>query len=411
MPESLNKIVDESQCGAVLDPFGGLAGDMLLGALVDLGADLAEIRKGLRGLNIEAWELSEQQVNRRHLAARKIDVQCTQSVQHRHLSDILRILRDAELPVPVLAGAEHTFGLLAVAEAKAHGVDPESVHFHEVGACDAILDICGVHYAMHLLGLQRFWVTALPSGNGVAKCAHGDLPCPVPATLRLLQGFDLEVGQGPGEMVTPTGAALVASLGYPLREPVGTFSLGAVGYGAGTREGSVCRMWRLQAPTPSQDVEGVMQRVGMQRQEVWAIACDIDDSDPQAMAYLCASLMQEGVLDVRLVPTQMKKGRAGQTLELLLERNASQLERVMRRIIQDSRTLGVRFDRQTRFVAPRQLVEVSTQYGEVQVKVAQFDWHCRAYPEYEDCAKRAAEHGVALSEVQRAALNAWEKQS
>lgn len=396
------------QPNAVLDPFGGVAGDMLLGALVDLGASLETIRAGLSGLDIEPWSMEATRETRRHLSGLCVKVECSESTQHRHLADVLRILRQARLPEPVLQRAEHTFKLLAQAEGRAHGIDPSEVHFHEVGAADAILDICGVHFAMHLLGLSSFWVSALPSGSGFVDCAHGRLPCPVPAVLHLLQDFDLVLGEGEGEMVTPTGAALVASLGKPLRGRAGVHRLAQAGYGAGTRKNSLCRVWRLCSAEPAHSVPRLMQELGLAQQEVIALACDLDDCTPQALAFLCEQLMAAGALDARLVPTAMKKGRSAQTLELLVQDEKAVLEKVMRRLIQDSSTLGVRYARQLRFVAPREIRTVQTPWGAVRVKQADFGWHTRAYPEYEDCAEIARAQGVALVEVQRAALKGWE---
>lgn len=411
----------EGSLGAVLDPVGGVAGDMLLGALVDLGADLKEIRRGLAGLEIEPWSLDAQRVARRHLDCLKVEVSYRQSHDHRHLADIQRIVRKANLPEPVLRGVEDTFLKLAQAEALAHGVDVQKVHFHEVGAADAILDVCGVHFAMHLLGLSGFWVTPLPAGRGNAQCAHGELPCPVPATLRLLEGFDLSLGQAQGEMVTPTGAALVASLGRPLREPIGVHRLGTVGYGAGTREGSLCRVWRIdEAPASAtqatrepgldhDEVHAVMHKVGLAPQTLWSLACELDDCDPQALAFLCEQLMQKGALDARTVPTTMKKGRAAQSLEVLVPQDASVLEALARCLVKDSSTLGLRVQEVQRYVAPREFFVAETPWGSVRVKVADFGWHRRAYPEYEECAELARAHAIPFAQVQRAAMLAWEK--
>lgn len=394
---------------AVLDPFGGIAGDMLLGALVDLGASLSAIEQGLQKLAIEPWGLRGQRVERRHLACTKVEVAYEPGRDHRHLPEILKILRGADLPEAVLRGAERTFMALARAEAHAHGVDVEAVHFHEVGAADAILDVCGVHFAMELLELESFWVSAIPSGSGLVDCAHGALPCPVPATLRLLEGFDLRMNEGEGEMVTPTGAALIATLGRPLQGSPGVHRLGQVGYGAGTRESSICRIWRIESAAQASP-QGVMKGLGLREQSVWSLACELDDYNPQALSYLCQRLLADGVLDARLVPTTMKKGRVAQTLEILLAPSIEVLERATKRVMEESSTLGLRFSEQTRYVAPRRMQAVQTPWGEVAMKVAELGWTNKAYPEYEDCAALAQAQGVALAEVQAAAYRAWEKQ-
>lgn len=224
----------------IVDPFGGLSGDMLLGGLVDLGVEPDHLREALGSLYIGDWSLSVERTERRHLGCIWARFEVPVETHRRGLAGILERIDASVLPPPAKTTALRAFRLLAEAEAKVHRIPVEEVHFHEVGAADAILDICGVAWALHRLNIERILTTALPAGSGVIECAHGISPCPAPAVTALLEGYTL-MTVGGGEMVTPTGAALLRAAGEPLDGGF-TYRLIKTGYGAGARSNSILRL-------------------------------------------------------------------------------------------------------------------------------------------------------------------------
>lgn len=364
----------------LLDPFGGLAGDMLLGGLLDLGASADLLRLHLSSIGLPRFELVVEPTTRRHLGCTRARWEVQDEREHRHLPEILAMITGSSMPVRARAMAEEAFGRLAEAEARVHRIDVDAVHFHEVGAADAILDICGVCLALAELEVDDILCSPLPGGQGEVRCDHGAMPALAPATAELLRGFPVLAGSGDGEQVTPTGAALLATWGRPL--PRGTaLTLGAAGYGAGSRGGSVLRLTRAE----------LIGGHGLDR--VAVLETHLDDRTGEELAYLLECLMAAGALDAAFAPLVMKKGRPGVALTCMVR--PEEQDRVRQVLLRESGTLGVREHLVDRTVLPREVREVQTRFGPLAVKVSGE----RAEPEYEPCARAAREHGIPLREV------------
>ena len=371
----------------ICDPFGGLAGDMLLGALLDLGAPPDELRAGLSSLGLPGWSLEVEDTERRGLGCTRARFVVAGEEEHRHLPLIRKLIAASALPMGVRAAAVSVFERLAGAEGRVHRIPEDEVHFHEVGAADAILDVCGVTLALHLLGAEGLLSGPLPAGTGTVDCAHGTLPVPVPAVVELCKGFTLLAGVGDGEMVTPTGAALLAALGAPLLSGLAYRTLGA-GYGAGERPGSVVRAVLAEVEAESPTESG-----GYAHDEVEVLETHVDDATAESLGYLMERLFAAGALDVAYAPVVMKKSRPGIALTCIAP--PANTEEVLGVLFTESTTLGVRRRRDARAVLEREIVEVDTPWGRARAKLAGGAVH----PEHEDCARIAREHGVALRRV------------
>jgi len=289
----------------------------------------------------------------------------------------------------VTANAIAIFAALGEAEAKVHRSTPEQVHFHEVGAVDSIIDIVGAAWGLDQLGVQELLVSTLPMGTGFAKSRHGIIPVPAPATLELLSGFPVRLNDGPSEMVTPTGAAIVKALARPASSRL-TFDVERVGYGAGTKDfGDRPNVLRLMLG---------QEASGLRGDEVVEIAANIDDLNPQIYDHLSEQLFAAGARDVTLTPTIMKKGRPGIILSVLAD--PVQRDRIAELIFRETTTIGVRFHPMARLKLERKIVEVQTRFGAIRVKVSGDGSHPSTIaPEYEDCRRAAGAHNVPLKSV------------
>jgi len=385
---------------AYLDCFSGISGDMCLGALVDAGVPLDALRGALARLPLSGYELREQKVTRAGIAATRVVVELDESAPqpHRGLSDVLGIIRSGELPPEVAERSEAVFRALAEAEARVHGTDTEHVHFHEVGAVDAVCDVVGTVAGLHELGVERLAFSTVVLGGGTVRAAHGMLPVPAPATAELLRGLPTAGGPAQVELTTPTGAAILKALGEP--SPCWpTMSIERVGYGAGGRElhqmPNVLRLAVGSAPGQG----------GVESDSVWVLQTNLDDMTGEELGYCAQKLMEEGALDVFTAPVQMKKGRPGVLLSVLCE--PEQLHRMEWALWRHSSTLGLRRCLWQRSKLRRQRRTVQTPWGPVAVKLAFLgDEVVRSEPEYEDCRAAAEAHGVPLRDVYRAALRA-----
>lgn len=390
---------------AYLDMPSGISGDMFLGCLVDAGWPLAALEETVARLNLPAdsWRLAQTPVMRGPLAATLLQVDAAEGDHHRHLADILAIIAQADLPAAVKERASTVFTRLAGAEAAVHGTTVEHIHFHEVGALDAIIDIVGVCAGLHALGVTQLYAGSVPLGEGWANTAHGLLPLPAPATLALLTVAQAPTrpAPGPGELVTPTGAALLAELAIFSRPPM---RLLRTGLGAGRKEfawPNVARLWLGQAegvatPEPPSDIE---------RTTMVVLETNIDDMNPELYAAASAALFAEGAVDVWLAPIQMKKGRPGVMLSALapVDREA----RLAAILLRETTTLGVRTQPVGRYAAGREVRAVETRYGRLAVKLKRVDGVVVGVkPEQEDCARLAAEQSVPVRMVYEAALAA-----
>lgn len=380
-----------------LDLLGGAAGDMLLGALTAAGAPLEALQAGVADLGLGA-SLDVQPTQRRGLAALRVQVRGPESPPHRSWSDVRALLEGLPVAERVRARALAAFTALAEAEAKVHGQPVEQVHFHEVGAVDAIVDVVGVCLALELLGVETVTASPLPLGRGSTRAAHGLLPVPVPAVLELLarRGAPSVPGGAARELVTPTGAALVTTLAASFGpQPAGTVR--AVGYGAGTREAA--------PDEPVNLTRAVLLEPSAAASDVLVLEANLDDQQPEQVAHAAEALLAAGALDVTLTPILMKKGRPGTLLSVLCQPADS--ERLAELTLSETTTLGVRWRRESRRVLPRWVRAVATPFGEVAVKFAQRPGgELSPAPEFESCKQVAEAAGVPLRRVHLAALEA-----
>ena len=380
----------------VIDPFAGASGDMFLGALVDLGAPFEAVETALRRIPaLDKVTMRKEAVTRGAFAATRVAVTCPHEHAHRSLSTIRALIEDADLDAAVQKGAIATFTRLAEAEAKVHGRDIEDLHFHEVGALDAIADIVGTHAALHALGSPVCLTRAVTLGSGTAAMAHGEMPLPAPATLELLGGIPVRMMDTGKEMTTPTGAALIASLSEPLG--AGTLVVPErVGYGAGSRDDDgLPNVLRLLLATSDRSMG-----------HVCIVTSTLDDMNPEVYGYVMERLFAGGALEVYFNPVMMKKNRPGTEVTVIAEER--DVYEVAALLMNHTTTIGVRVHREERIELPRRKETVETEHGTIEIKVAvQPNGRELVSPEYESCKKAADKAGVSLIEVYEAARRAW----
>lgn len=380
-----------------LDASSGGSGDMVLGAVVDLGLPLDRLREDLRALPLTGYRLEARRVSRSGLAATKVDVHVAEEQRaHRHLGDILRLLEESRLPADVTEQAEALFVRLAEAEAEVHGTSPERVHFHEVGAVDSIVDIVGGVLALRWLEADRIVSSPLNVGSGTVTMAHGTFPVPPPATTRLVRGVPV-YGEGAGELLTPTGALLLTAYATQYG-PLPPMRIEKTGHGAGSRETEGRpNVLRLLLGEESRDAES---------DRVLLLETEIDDASPQLLGPLLDQLLAAGALDAFFTPVQMKKGRPG-VLVTVLAPPARRLP-LEELLFRETTTLGVRRQEWDRTVLEREISTVETAYGPIRVKIGRRGGTVyNASPEFEDCQRAAAERKVPVKQVLAEALAAW----
>ena len=389
---------------AYLDTPSGISGDIFLGCLVDAGWPLTSLQSAVKSLNLPegSWSVSAQPVTKGGIRATQVLVKVSDKATERHLADVTRIIESASLPAQVKQRACAVFARLAQAEAHIHGTTPDAVHFHEVGALDAIIDIVGVCAGLHELGVGALFASPLPLGPGWAKSMHGRIPLPAPATLELLAAVDAPTvpAPGPGELVTPTGAALLAELAL-FSQP--QMRLRTIGYGAGQKRfdwPNVARLWLgdeiLEAPTQP-DAEPTESLV--------VIETNIDDMNPEMYEPVQRRLFDAGALDVWTTAIGMKKSRPGTLLRILAE--PADESRLAALLLRETTTLGVRAYPVRRHVAERAMKTVATAYGPVRVKLKRVEGSIvGAKPEFEDCQALAEATDTPLPAVYAAALAA-----
>src|SRR5579863_2546772 len=387
---------------AYFDCFSGISGDMTLGALVDAGCDLELLRAGLQGLQVPGWTIAAEKVWKNGMSATFVRVTTEDQTKHRSLSTILEILDKSTLSETVRKNAAAIFQKLGEAEARVHDVPIEKIHFHEVGAVDAIVDIVGACIGFEALGIEKFACSALNVGGGTAKMAHGVLPVPAPATAKLLQGKPTYSNGVQKELVTPTGAAIVTTVCNDFG-PQPPMSVSAIGYGAGSAdlEGQPNVVRIMIGETSEKVIAGFDE-------EIAVIEANLDDMNPQIYGYFLEKALAAGALDVYTTPVQMKKSRPGTLLTLLCK--PSDTNALMSLVFAETTTLGARTYRAQRRTLPRETVNVHTQYGDVQIKLSRVNGSIRhVAPEYEDCRKLAAERNVPLQQVIQEALRSFER--
>jgi uncharacterized protein (TIGR00299 family) protein len=386
---------------AYFDCFSGISGDMTLGALIDAGCDVGRLREGLKGLEVDGWELSAEKVWKNGMAATYAKVRTEDQQKHRSLTDILDILQKSQLAPQVRQRSAAIFQKLGEAEAHVHDVPLDQIHFHEVGAVDAIVDIVGACIGFDALGIDKFACSPLNVGGGTAKMAHGVLPVPAPATATLLTGKPTYSNGVQRELVTPTGAAIVATLCDSFG-PQPPMTVSAIGYGAGTAdlEGQP-NVLRIMVG------ESAVKAVPGYDEEISVIEANLDDMNPQIYGYFLERALAAGALDVYTTPVQMKKNRPGTLLTVLCKpQDANALTSL---IFAETTTLGVRTTTARRRILPREHVSVSTTYGDVRIKLSRVNGRIlHVSPEFDDCRKLAVEKNVPLQQVISEALRRYQ---
>ncbi len=389
---------------AYFDCFSGISGDMTLGALIDAGCDVVHLREELQALQVPGWELACEKVWKNGMAATFAKVKTEDQKKHRSLSDILEILEKSQLARQVRDRASAIFQKLGEAEARVHDVPLEKIHFHEVGAVDAIVDIVGACIGFQALRIDKFGCSPLNVGGGTAKMAHGVLPVPAPATANLLQGKPTYSNGVQRELVTPTGAAIVATL-CDLFGPQPPMTVSAIGYGAGSAdlEGQPNVLRIMIGESAEKAVPGYDE-------EISVIEANLDDMNPQIYGYFLEKALAAGALDVYTTPVQMKKNRPGTLLTVLCKpQDANALTSM---IFAETTTFGVRTTRAQRRVLPREHVSVSTTFGDVRIKLSRVNGRIlHVSPEFDDCRKLAVEKNVPLQQVINEALRRCEGSS
>jgi uncharacterized protein (TIGR00299 family) protein len=383
---------------AILDPFSGISGDMTLGALIDVGLDPAWLAALPGRLGLDGVTVRVQEVLRGEIACKKVEFDIPPQPHGRHIRQIRQIVADAGVPPEVQERANACFTAIAVAEGAIHGMEPDEVHLHEVGAVDAIMDVVGAVWGMAQLGITEVYCGTLALGDGYVRAAHGVLPVPAPATLKLLEGLPVRPGpDGAGELVTPTGAALVKVLsrGLPPREYVPLAS----GFGAGSKDPhGRANALRIVLAEHAGAGTGAASTNGDGRETLVALAADVDDAPGEYIAAAADQLREAGALDVVLVATTMKKGRPGTRIELLARpADADHLEAVL---LAESGSIGVRRWEVRRRALPREMHSVSVLGEAIGVKVVTLpDGRRRAKPEFDDVRRAAQRLGRPISEL------------
>ncbi len=374
----------------IFDPFAGLAGDMIVAGLIDLGLEEAWLREFVGSLGLADVGLRVERVMRGGLACPHVSFDLPEERAHRHLRHVLEIIDRAAVPQVVKGTAGAVFRRLAAAEAAVHGTTPERVHFHEVGALDAILDVLCVAAGLDRLGYTSFFTRPVAVGCGWIEIAHGRFPVPAPATLKLLEGFELCGLDLEGECTTPTGAALLAELTRGRRAPA-AFRVGRAGHGAGTRDpADRPNVLRLIEAAPDPRAEG----------DVFVVQADVDDLSPEYAPPALDAVLAAGALDASLVTLHMKKGRPGLRIEALAA--AGSLPRVLEAIFRHTPSIGVRYWQVTRPSLARRELVVRWRGQEIRHKVVTLpDGAERAKPEYEDVRRAAHALGIPMLEVLR----------
>ena len=374
------------------DCFAGASGDMILGALVAAGADATELRNQLALLNVDGFALDFETVNKSGLSANYARVQTVHEHKHRHLSHIRKIIDDSKLSDSVKHRATSIFTKLAEAEAKVHNEPVEHVHFHEVGALDAIVDVVGAAICFDLLGIERFASSPLHVGSGFVQMDHGKFPVPPPAVAELLNGVPFYSTDLKGELLTPTGAAIITTVCKEFG-PIPQMTVAKTGYGAGTRNYE-------NFPNVLRVMIGESESTAGE-EKLWIIETNLDDVSPQILGYVMDRAFELGARDCYFTPVQMKKNRPGVLLSILCD--LEKKEELIDLVFSETTTLGIRTSEVARRALERKMVKVETPYGSIDVKVAHLNGRVvNEKPEFDQCRAAAVKAGVPLKEVEAA---------
>ena len=376
---------------AYFDCFAGISGDMCLGALIGAGADPEKLNESLNKLNVHGYELEIGKRVTGHIEATDVHVHLDHHHHHHHrrLGDILQIIDQSGLSKFVGETSTNIFTRLAEAEAKVHGTTPDEVHFHEVGAIDAIVDIVGTAICLELIGCPKVIASPMPTFHGYATGSHGTFPLPAPATIELLRGAPWRKLDIEGELVTPTGAAIITTIAssFGAMPPM---TVETIGYGSGKSDFGIANALRVML--------GEQSNSAPSPERVTVIETNIDDLNPQFYETVMERLFAAGALDVFLTPIQMKKNRPATLLSVICAPEMTQSLTTV--VLTNTSTLGVRVSQWDRICLDRRWEEVTTEFGTVRIKIGETDGNViNASPEYDDCKRAATEHGVAIKRV------------
>jgi pyridinium-3,5-bisthiocarboxylic acid mononucleotide nickel chelatase len=380
------------------DCFAGASGDMILGAMIAAGVEPRALLSQLSLINVQGYSIDFQTVDRSGISAMYARVRTPHEHAHRHLSHILEIIDDSQLSAGVKDRAAKVFSRLAEAEARVHNEPVEQVHFHEVGALDAIIDVVGAAICFDLAGIERFICSPLHVGSGSVDMDHGRFPVPPPAVAELLKGAPVYSTDIKGELVTPTGAAIIATVCNEFG-PLPRMELQSAGYGAGTRQYE-------KFPNVLRVLIGETELQAANEERLWMIETNVDDMSPQVFGHVMERALEMRALDCYFTPIQMKKDRPGVLLSILCR--AEDKRTLTEMLFAETTTLGVRSYEVERRALDRQIVTVETQYGPIDVKVARLNGNVvNEMPEYEQCRAAARNSGVPLLVVESAARMAF----
>ncbi len=379
---------------AYLNCFSGLSGDMMLGALIDLGVPVGWLDDQLKSFSISGFTLHTSPTFRHGIRAVKLDVEVHDNSSIRRFADIRALIDRSPMSPGVKASSLKIFDRIADAESVLHGCPKEQLHFHEIGSVDSLVDVVGTCLGLEYLGVQEISASRIPLGNGWVDCAHGRLPLPAPATLEILTGVPIYQTDIPYELTTPTGAAILVSLSDHFG-PMPEMTVDKIGYGAGTRDlEAVPNLLRVALGRRSSPVQRIEDRVIVAE-------CTIDDMNPELFGHLMERLFQDGALDVYWIPVFMKKNRPGTWVQVLCREDRR--EAVLERILTETTSIGVRYSEVRRWTLPREPVIIETEFGSLLAKrIRSLNGKWRVVPEYDACRKIAAERGIPLHIVYEA---------
>jgi len=374
---------------AYFDCFSGISGDMTLGALIDAGLSIKELKSHLSKLPIDNYDITAKKVKKNGISATKVDVIVKGRQKERRLSDIRKIINNSSLDKTIKEKASSVFERLARAEARVHKTITNAVHFHEVGAVDAIIDIVGAVIGLHLLGIENICASSINTGTGFIRSAHGILPVPGPAAAELLKGIPVYSTDTKMELTTPTGAAIISTLSKDFG-PMPRIDIKAIGYGAGTFNSpdmpNLLRIFVGEMKNPAKEENTIL------------LETNIDDMNPQLYEYVMEKLFASGALDVYLTPIIMKKGRPATMLSVLSNRD--DIKVLSDIIFRETTSIGLRVQEIGRIKVEREIKEIKTKYGKIRVKIAFDDKEMLGInPEYEDCKRIAVKKGIPLKKV------------
>lgn len=389
------------------DCINGISGDMTLGAFLDLGVPLSYLKKELKKLPLTSYSITKTKTKRCSIEGTKVNIKIKESHHHRTYTDIVSLINKSTLSKSVKNQSIEIFKTLAVAEGRVHGINFKSVHFHEVGAVDSIIDIVGTAICLDYMKIDKVYSSSIPLGGGTVKCAHGTMPIPAPATLKMITGFEIKKSTLESELTTPTGAAIVATLTKKSTAlPDMTITGSGIGIGSKDFKG-IPNITRIIVGTDSTAVKKNTNPPNNE-EPVIQIESNIDDSTPEVMGYLIEKLLKNKAIDAFVIPITMKKNRPAFLLTVLTTEKLK--DKLTAIIFNESSTIGLRWFPANRECLDRELVKVVTKYGPINIKISYKDGNIvNIAPEFEDCSKIAKKTGIAIKTVLDLAITSYNK--